>query len=720
MALNREASGIRRTVVYSGISILIMGVLILLVYWTAVPNPNMILITALVFSTTVLGMIPGACSAFMMLLYSAYFFSKDHSMTVFDSAGSQKVLVVFLGVVLCYACTAILRSRGELYERQLERANRDLTERAENAERIAALRQSISSLMINMPALSFSKDAETGKYLACNRKFAEYAGKKTPEEVIGHTDYELFDRMTADHFRTDDQKALTMDQPQIFLEEVPDADGNRMSLQTTKMRFVDETGRQCVLGMSADVTELRQARAAYEEAKNEILTYEHIARALSVDYMHVYYADLSADRFREYILDPARNELMQVKEEEHFISYIRTLAGQILYEPDREPFLQIFTRENILKDLREKQTFEVTYRQNTEDGVRYMNLKATRMSDDNDRIVVGIRDVDALMKRQEEAERARQEHLTYSRITALVGDYLVIYTVDPKTDDFTQYMAAEDYESTQTEKSGTDFFGLSRKNAVSAVYEEDLERFLSRFDKETVLKEIEENGTFSIRYRLILNGRPNYVRLRAVKTEEDDGVKLIVGVSDIDRIVRREAEYESDLAAARYQANRDALTGIRNKHAYDEELQKLNRMIENGEHPEFAIVMFDVNDLKLVNDRQGHQAGDGYLRKACSVICGIFKHSPVFRIGGDEFAVIASGQDYANRRILLEMACNENYRNSITGDAMLSGGIAVYDGQGKAEEVFAEADRKMYEKKRNIKENGISAEKTIDTHEEQR
>ena len=70
---------------------------------------------------------------------------------------------------------------------------------------------SVSSLLTNMPVMSYSKDAETGVYLACNQAFAEYAGKSSPQEVVGLTDDDIFDPATAGHFVEDDKKALAMD-----------------------------------------------------------------------------------------------------------------------------------------------------------------------------------------------------------------------------------------------------------------------------------------------------------------------------------------------------------------------------------------------------------------------------------------------------------------------------------------------------------------------------
>lgn len=96
------------------------------------------------------------------------------------------------------------------------------------------------------------------------------------------------------------------------------------------------------------------------------------------------------------------------------------------------------------------------------------------------------------------------------------------------------------------------------------------------------------------------------------------------------------------------EAYRDPLTGVGSKAVYTRKISELNKEIEEG-NTEFAVVMIDMNDLKHINDDFGHKSGDLYIRGCCHMICEAFKHSPVFRIGGDEFAVILRGQDYNNR-----------------------------------------------------------------------
>ena len=88
------------------------------------------------------------------------------------------------------------------------------------------------------------------------------------------------------------------------------------------------------------------------------------------------------------------------------------------------------------------------------------------------------------------------------------------------------------------------------------------------------------------------------------------------------------------------------------KNAYGEFEKKLNQQIQSGEDVEFAIAICDVNGLKTVNDTQGHIAGDKYIRMASKLVCETFKHSPVFRVGGDEFVAILRGSDFDRREKL--------------------------------------------------------------------
>ena len=95
-------------------------------------------------------------------------------------------------------------------------------------------------------------------------------------------------------------------------------------------------------------------------------------------------------------------------------------------------------------------------------------------------------------------------------------------------------------------------------------------------------------------------------------------------------------------------ALRDAMTNVGNKAAFTA------RVSDIRDNDEYGIVLMDANNLKMINDNFGHDAGDEYLKGCCEILCDTFAHSPVFRIGGDEFAVILKGRDYTGRQELFK------------------------------------------------------------------
>lgn len=167
----------------------------------------------------------------------------------------------------------------------------------------------------------------------------------------------------------------------------------------------------------------------------------------------------------------------------------------------------------------------------------------------------------------------------------------------------------------------------------------------------------------------------------------------------------KDMEYGIKMEAANQKAYKDGLTGVKNKLAYLEALAELEINLENGTLKEYGVVVFDINGLKQINDTLGHEAGDEYIKSACALICTQFDHSPVFRIGGDEFVAILKGSDYEKREELegsFRKTIDENQRN---GHVVVSSGLAVYqpDNDESFNDVFIRADQLMYERKQALK-----------------
>ena len=152
-------------------------------------------------------------------------------------------------------------------------------------------------------------------------------------------------------------------------------------------------------------------------------------------------------------------------------------------------------------------------------------------------------------------------------------------------------------------------------------------------------------------------------------------------------------------------ANIDALTKVRNKRAYDLEIARLDQEIQNGKTA-CGLAMIDLNYLKQTNDTYGHEKGNEILQLLCQTICFVFKHSPVFRVGGDEFVVILENHDYEHLEELKEQFEQELQRLRDSGEPIsAAAGYALYDPavDRNIESVFQRADALMYERKKQMK-----------------
>jgi len=111
-------------------------------------------------------------------------------------------------------------------------------------------------------------------------------------------------------------------------------------------------------------------------------------------------------------------------------------------------------------------------------------------------------------------------------------------------------------------------------------------------------------------------------------------------------------EAEKTVQELRDSVARDELTHVNLEAAYVKMEQKLDRKIADGV-AEFAVVIVDLDDTGDINNKYGYKKGDEYIAGSCLLVCNAFQHSPVYRVGGDEFAVVLEGRDYRDREALV-------------------------------------------------------------------
>ena len=432
--------------------------------------------------------------------------------------------------------------------------------------------------------------------------------------------------------------------------------------------------------------------------------YTHIAHALARGYTDLYYVNMDTDEFIEFHTDDEHGVLNEVRRGSDFFEGCERDAALFVHEDDQAAFVEAMTRDFLTEALAGNKVFELTYRRIIDGTPFYVLMRVSRAEDDPRIIVIAVRDIDELMKQRRAEERIKEERIVYARLHALAGDFICVYVVDPETNSYREFSASDDYVASFAQaKEGEDFFSTVREAAVLFNHPRDLGRFLSAFTKENILAEIECNGSFTLSYRLMMNDKPLHVQMKAAMVEEEEGLRIVIGLYNIDAQVRQEEERGRQLAQAQTQASIDALTGVKNKYAFLEAEQRLDRQIAENNQVQFAIMMLDVNDLKTVNDTAGHQAGDQYLRDACKFICNTFKKSPVYRVGGDEFAVIAQGSDYEHIEELLGVVRDHNAKAVRSGGIVVACGMARFENDTCVATVYERADQNMYENKSKLK-----------------
>ncbi len=445
-----------------------------------------------------------------------------------------------------------------------------------------------------------------------------------------------------------------------------------------------------------------------QNTESKQITYSMLTQALAEDCFVLYYVDLESGDFLEFIVDPDSENEPEGKPGSGFFDEHQQSILQNVHEEDLVVFQEAFSKETMIRKLEQSKVFMWVYRYKLHGKYTWVSSKISYMRRSKSHLIIGINNIDAQVRNQEGIETERSERSTYSRISALSGDFLCIFTVNPSDGSYVEYGISDRSGVFGSSTAGEDFFGWFRRHCEKIIHPDDLDMFLTVFTEENVQREIQENGLFLLDYRILENGQPKYVTMKGAIAEEKDGPHLLFGIVDVDSQVKREQEFIHNLSVARNKANLDALTGVRNKHAYIDLEAELNRRIENNEPVSFAIVACDLNDVKKINDTLGHHAGDRYIMDGCTIICNTFKHSPVFRIGGDEFAVIAQGMDYEQIEDRMNALQQSNAINRKQDGIVIACGMARYSNQKNFEAVFEQADALMYQNKRMLKESVVS------------
>ena len=459
-------------------------------------------------------------------------------------------------------------------------------------------------------------------------------------------------------------------------------------------------------------------RLSEEEENREELAFNLISHALSTGYESIYYVDTANHHYLEFNPRGKYQELHIQTSGADFFADCQTNLKRVVYPEDQGRVSLALDKDALMGQLKGDLPFIMTYRLMISGVPAYYTLKAVRAKGrDDPHIVIGVCDVDravhgVLTSEDRSVPMVQGEQivredlagdLTYAGIAqTLASDCFVVYCVDLHNGAYFQYAVQGSYQSLGIQESGPDFFSAGRKNIFRVIHPEDHTKLMRFFTRETFLRELELHNAFSMTYRLMVENTPLWVELKAVWIGSPQDLRIAVAVRSIDPQVKREASLTRELDAARQQARRDPLTGVKSLHAFRETEAEMDRHIKLGDAMPFAVAICDVNELTNINEALGRSAGDEYLKSACRIVCDIFKHSPVFRLAGDQFVAILQGQDYQNREALAVNFTQLDRNNLSTGDPVIAFGIAALHPEEDTDfqQVFKRASKAMVENKK--------------------
>ncbi len=463
----------------------------------------------------------------------------------------------------------------------------------------------------------------------------------------------------------------------------------------------------CLIHVFVEEDEKKERDRITADAEKGRERYSQIANSLAKDYDAIYYINIENGTFFEVSSSESYRTLDIVKTGNDFYAETRENARRLAHPDDRDFAVSMYYKDTMLKNLEGKKSYSYKYRIMMGDEARYYRF-VVMLSDDEKHFVLCDKDIHDTITAETAMLETQRANITFTWIAeSLASNYDSIYYVDIITEQFAGFTSHNIYGELKVDEYGDDFFANAVENVSKIIHPQDRDKILEVVNKDYLLSTLEGRKQYSVEYRLIIDDRSQHTRMTIRKSS--DGKHFIIGVENIDEEVKREREHLRALNTEKELARRDELTGTKNKTAFTELEKSIQNNIETGmDCLPFAIAVCDLNNLKKINDTKGHKTGDDYIRSSAKLLCEIFDHSPVFRIGGDEFAVFLKGEDYNSRNRLMKQLHSTVLSNLDKHNGpVIAAGMAEYepDSDTNVTDIFERADHLMYEDKRELKQH---------------
>lgn len=442
-----------------------------------------------------------------------------------------------------------------------------------------------------------------------------------------------------------------------------------------------------------------------EGERKEKEIYDNIATRLAENYEAIYYINIETGAFQEFSKSDKYASMQVPVEGRDFYEETRLNVERFVHPDDREFARNLYRKETMLKNLEDKKFYSYKYRLLINGQQKHFQFTMMH-APDGKHFIISEKDIDDEITAENMRLENQKKQVTFTQIAEILAvNFDVIYYVDIKDSSYISYECRNIYGEVEVQRAGDDFFTDSKVDISNIVHKNDPDSVLDFVNKENLACKLMNQKSCHHDYRIVAFKKTYYVRMTVQKTADE--THYIIGIENIDDEVKKEKQHLKALNTERELARRDELTGVKNKTAYTELEKSVQSNIDNGmDYLPFGLVVCDTNDLKKINDSQGHVAGDEYIKESAKLLCDIFDHSPVFRVGGDEFVVFLRGDDYTNREALMKTLQDQVWENlkSKSGPVLASGMAVFTPGKDRLiTEIFDRADKAMYKNKRDLK-----------------
>lgn len=441
------------------------------------------------------------------------------------------------------------------------------------------------------------------------------------------------------------------------------------------------------------------------DEKKEKKIHDHIASVMAEDYEAIFYIDIESGEYLNFSKSQKYMTLGIEPAGKDFFADALASIESCVYHDDWEYAKSFYNKKTMLENLEGKRSFSFKYRVLINKEPRFFLFTVMRQSN-NKYLIFYEKDIEDELRAEKKQKESQKKTITFGQIAeSLASNYDEIYYVDIEDFSYVCYQVNNIYGQLEINKAGENFYSEALVNIPQVVCRQDCEQVTEFINRDNMLSALETRRDYSLTYRIMASGKTQYTRMTVRKSS--DRTHFIIGVENVDDEIKKEKQRLKELKNEKELARRDELTGVKNKTAYKELAASVQGNIDNGlDYLNFALVVCDSNNLKHINDTRGHAAGDEYIKASSNLLCNTFVHSPVFRVGGDEFVVFLRGNDSAQRHELMNKLRGKIIENAKAGhEVILATGMSEYqpESDNLVSEIFERADKEMYEDKKKLK-----------------